>query len=308
MIEALALLSSGDTWRAKKTDELIQWNEELARVQGKVVLQDEDELRLEQLFTHGQLQGKSTNKRLYRVNGVKRRASDAVGQLLTVLFTPEDMELFQGGGSGRRRLLDLLLDQVFPNYRYARKQYEKALRRRNKLLSQLKDGMAERADFFYWDRLLIEHGETLHTYRQDFLHWLGQQTGVREAYQIEYDHSIISEKRLHQYESAEIGAGYTLVGPHKDDVVIKVERGGEWRDLERFGSRGEQRLALVWWKLAEVEYIEQQRRETPVLLLDDVFSELDEGNQQLITLAAQKSQAIITTVEEGFTPLFSTES
>lgn len=263
-----------------------------------------DETKLEQLFTHGILQGKKTNKRLYRVNGVSRRASDATGQLLTVVFTPEDMELFQSGGTARRHLLDTLLDQVSIEYRRARKNYDKALRRRNRLLRALREGEAQRQDFFYWDQLLIDNGEILHQARAEFLHWLDQQPGFKEEYQVEYDHSIISEERIKKYERAELSTGYTLVGPHKDDVIVRVKRGSEWRDIERYGSRGEQRLALAWWKLSEVQYIEQKRQELPVLLLDDVFSELDEMNQELIQDAATRSQAIITTVEEGYPSLF----
>ncbi len=304
LIEALALLSIGQSWRIKQTDELIEWDEELGRVQAKIVLKDGEEKKLEQLFTHGLIQGKRTNKRLYRVNGVNRRASDATGQLLTVLFTPEDMELFQSGGGARRRLLDTLLDQVSVEYRRARKNYEKALRRRNSLLRSLREGEASRQDFFYWDRLLIENGAVIHDHRQDFLRWLDQQPGFKEEYQIEYDHSIISEERLQKYERAEVSSGYTLVGPHKDDVIVRVLRGKEWRNIERFGSRGEQRLALAWWKLSEVRYLEEKREELPVLLLDDVFSELDEANQQLIEEAASRSQAIITTVEDGYPSLF----
>ncbi len=304
LIESLSLLSTGQSWRVKQTDELIEWDEELARVMGKFTDERGDETKLEQLFTHGVLQGKKTNKRLYRVNGVSRRASDATGQLLTVLFTPEDMELFQSGGSARRRLLDSLLDQVSIEYRRARKNYEKALRRRNRLLRALRDGEAQRADFFYWDQLLIENGQVLQDHRTEFLRWLDQQPGFKEEYQIAYDHSVISEDRLKKYEHAEVSSGYTLVGPHKDDVILRVQRGSEWRDIERFGSRGEQRLALAWWKLSEVQYLEKTRQELPVLLLDDVFSELDEMNQELIQDAATRSQAIITTVEEGYPSLF----
>lgn len=315
LIEALSLLSSGSSWRAKTTDEVIQWDEELARIQSKIdLLQNTkqkstddlkiDELKLEQLFTHGILQGKKTTKRLYRVNGVNRRAGDAIGQLLSVLFTPEDMELFQSGGSARRRLLDGMLDQVDPAYRRARQNYEKALRRRNRLLRSLREGEASRQDFFYWDHLLIENGAVIHNARSEFLHWLDTQSGFKEDYQIEYDHSVISEARLLQYERAELASGYTLVGPHKDDVIVRVKRGGDWRNIERFGSRGEQRLALVWWKLSEVQYLEMKRGEIPVLLLDDVFSELDDANQQIIEEAASRSQAIITTVEEGYPSLF----
>lgn len=297
LIEALNLLSTGSSWRARTTDEFIRWESEFARLQAKIVLKDNEEIKLEQMLTHGTLLGKKTNKRLYKVNGVGRRAQEAVGQFLTVLFAPEDMVVFQNGPSERRRLLDGLLCQVSREYRYALHQYEQALKRRNKLIGQLREGAVSRYDFFYWDKLLIEHGEVLQNERRDFLLWLGDREGIRESYQVVYDHSLINEERIRQYAEAEVGAGYTLIGPHKDDVQVHVFRGGEWRPIGTYGSRGEQRLSLVWWKLHELEYLELRAGEKPVLLLDDVFSELDQKNQHLLLDKAQTAQTLLTTID-----------
>ncbi len=297
LIEAIQLLATGESWRADRTEELIRWQSELGRIKGKVELDSGEIIDLEQIFTAGSIQGKRTNKRLYRVNGVGRRSSEAAGQLQTVLFTPEDMNVFQAGPSARRRLLDRLLDQVWPDYRRSRRGYEQALRRRNKLIVQLRTGQADRYDFFAWDRLLIEHGTVLHTARAEFLQWLSQQDGIREPYRVTYDHSVISEERLHHYAQAEVGAGHTLVGPHKDDWKIEFSRGGDWRDIEHFGSRGEQRLALVWWKLSELAYLRSRSAEAPVLLLDDVFSELDADNQSFLLRAVKGQQVILTCIE-----------
>lgn len=297
LIEALSLLSTGTSWRARTTDEFIRWDAEYARLQAKVTLRDKEEVKLEQMLTHGTIQGKKTNKRLYKVNGVGRRSGEAVGQFLTVLFAPEDMVVFQNGPSERRRLLDGLLSQISREYRYAMQQYEQALRRRNKLIAALREGKVSRYDFFYWDKLLIEHGETIFTARQNFLLWLSEREGIKETYKVVYEHSIVSEERIRQYAEAEVGAGHTLIGPHKDDVAVHVFRGGEWRPIGTYGSRGEQRLSLVWWKLHELEYIEEHRGETPVLLLDDVFSELDAGNQHLLLDKAKKAQTILTTID-----------
>lgn len=297
LIESIVLLSTGHSWRANMTDEFVRWNTEYARIQALVELESGEKVKLEHLYTRGSLLGKRTNKRLYRVNDVGRRQQEAVGQLLTVTFAPEDMVVFQSGPSERRRLLDTLLDQVFPDYRYSRRQYEQALRRRNKLIQQLRIGAADRYDFFYWDQLLIEHGEVLHTRRQEFLTWLTAQAGIREPYQIVYDHSTVTKERIRQYAQAEVGAGYTLIGPHKDDVKIQVLRGGEWRDIEMYGSRGEQRLSLVWWKLHEVKFIEEHSGDVPVLLLDDVFSELDAENQEYLLSQTQHTQTLLTSIE-----------
>jgi DNA replication and repair protein RecF len=297
LIEAIELLSAGESWRADRTEELIRWDSEFGRIKGKIELDGGEKIELEQVFTAGSIQGKRTNKRLYRVNNVGRRANEATGQLQTVLFTPEDMNVFQAGPSARRRLLDRLLDQVCPDYRRSRRLYEQALRRRNKLILQLRAGEADRYDFFAWDRLLIEHGSVLHAARAEFLQWLNARDGIREPYRLTYDHSVISEERLRYYAQAEVGAGHTLVGPHKDDWKIEFSRGGDWRDIEHFGSRGEQRLALVWWKLSELEYLRSRVGEAPVLLLDDVFSELDAENQAFLLQAVEGQQAVLTCIE-----------
>jgi DNA replication and repair protein RecF len=206
------------------------------------------------------------------------------------------MEVFQAGPSARRRLLDEVLLQTDRQYRLSLKQYEQALRRRNKLILQLRDHEVDRYDFFYWDQLLIEHGSYIHEKRREFLQWLSDRAGIRERYQLQYDHSVISEERLHQYAQAEVGAGHTLVGPHKDDLQILVEREGQWRDITIFGSRGEQRLSLLWFKLQEVQWLQGKLSDKPVLLLDDVFSELDDENSHYLLDSTQDLQAIITTV------------
>jgi DNA replication and repair protein RecF len=296
LIEAIRLLSTGHSWRTRKTEELIAWSQELARIQGKVVKGDGEEVTLEQTLTHGQLAGRRTAQRTYLMNGVNKRQSSVVGELATVLFTPEEMEVFQAGPSARRRLLDEVLSQTDKQYRSALKNYEQALRRRNKLILQLRERQVDRYDFFYWDGLLIEHGGYIHEKRREFLHWLSEQKGIREPYQLLYDHSVVSEARLHEYAQAEVGAGHTLVGPHKDDIQILVERGSQWRDISVFGSRGEQRLSLLWFKLQEVEWLRQRLDDKPVLLLDDVFSELDIDNSHFLLGATTDLQAIITTV------------
>jgi len=296
LIEAIRLLSTGHSWRTRKTNELISWNQELARLQGKLKKGDGEELSLEQMLTNGVLQGKRTAQRTYRLNGVNKRQSSVVGELATVLFTPEEMEVFQAGPSARRHLLDEVLIQTDRQYRLSLKQYEQGLRRRNKLIMQLREHQVDRYDFFYWDQLLVEHGGYIHEKRKEFLAWLKEQPGIRESYQIVYDHSTITEERIRQYATAEVSAGHTLVGPHKDDLQIHVERGGEWRDITTFGSRGEQRLSLLWFKLQEVTWLQEKLLDKPVLLLDDVFSELDEDNSRYLLEATTDLQSIITTV------------
>jgi DNA replication and repair protein RecF len=296
LIESIRLLSTGKSWRTTKTDELIGWEAELARLKTKVTHNSGEEIELEQLLTHGIVLGKAAPRRTYKRNGVNKRRADLVGELPTVLFTPEDMLVFQTGPAKRRELLDGVLSQADREYRRSLQQYEQALKRRNRLILQLREGEISRYDFFYWDQLLIQNGEYLHEKRQDFLHWLENRAGIHEKYQVKYDYSIMSEARLRQYANEEVAAGHTLVGPHKDDWQISIERGRDWRDMVTYGSRGEQRLSLLWFKLGEVEYLKATMGESPVLLLDDVFSELDEQNCRYLLEATEGVQAIVTTV------------
>ncbi len=313
LIEALHLLSTGKSWRATKTDELISWGEELSRLKAKVTQENGENVEIEQLLTVGVVQGSPTARRSYKLNGVAKRRADTTGEFTTVLFTPENMSVFQSGPSSRRELLDEVLTQTDRQYRQALLKYDRALRRRNKLILQLREGEVDRRDFFYWDRLLIETGEYIHEKRHSFLRWLETKPGIREPYKLFYDHSIMSEERLRKYANAEVAAGHTLVGPHKDDWQIWVKRGhlqqkalknedsvlttdAQWRDIVTYGSRGEQRLSLLWFKLEEVTYIREQLGDSPVVLLDDVFSELDEENCRYLLEATSGIQTIITTV------------
>jgi DNA replication and repair protein RecF len=312
LIEALRVLSTGKSWRSTKTDELISWGEELCRLKAKVVKEDGEQADVEQMLTVGVVQGSPSARRSYKLNGVGKRRGDVAGELATVLFTPEDMSVFQTGPSSRRELLDNVLIQTDRQYRQSLSKYESALRRRNKLILQLRDGEVDRRDFFYWDQLLIETGGYIHEQRLAFLRWLEARPGIRESYKLFYDHSVINEERLRKYANAEVGAGHTLVGPHKDDWQIWVKRGPApdradnsdsvssdkqtWRDIVTYGSRGEQRLSLLWFKLQEVSYIREKLGENPVMLLDDVFSELDEENCRYLLDATEGVQTIIMTV------------
>lgn len=296
LIEAIRLLSTGRSWRAHKTEDFISWGEDVAHLQAKVKNYDGEEVTIQQTLSNGHAPGRRAAARTYKVNGVGKRRSGATSLLATILFAPEDMLVFQVGPSARRQLLDDLLFQTDQQYARSLQQYDKALRRRNKLISQLREGEVDRYDFFYWDKLLIEHGSYLQQKRQNLIEWLSERDGITDAYNLVYDQSVISAERLHQYANAEVGAGHTLVGPHKDDWQLQVMRGGQWQDIVQFGSRGEQRLSLLWFKLQAVEYMKERLHEKPVLLLDDVFSELDEKNCDLFLSATSDLQAIITTV------------
>ena len=271
-----------------------------------------------------------------RLNGVKKRAMDIIGKLNTVMFLPEDIELVTGAPAVRRRYLDSTLCQISQNYCQALSRYNKVLTQRNALLKELYKRNGNADQLLYWDEELAHYGATLvverhntileldTTARQRHRELSGGKEGLRLHYAPSFDpHQRpkpdyqlpllmedlapyttaappIKEVRetflayLKQARDEEINRGVTLVGPHRDDFHFLVDG----IDMTLFGSRGQQRTAALSTKLAEISLMRQTTGETPVLLLDDVMSELDfSRRQQVIAVVDQVGQAILTTTD-----------
>ncbi|HBB76937.1 MAG: hypothetical protein A2186_03420 [Candidatus Levybacteria bacterium RIFOXYA1_FULL_41_10] len=296
LIEAIFLLSRGKSFRTDKDPQMIQYEKDLARLRGKT-----DEESLEVVLTTGDIQGKRTPFKKFMVNGVSKRRLDFTGFLPTVLFSPEDLELIIGSPSLRRRFLNDVLEQSDRDYRLALISFEKGIRQRNALLDRAKDtGRRNEEQFEYWDRIVIDNGAVLTQKRQEYIEYLNKEPKEILDFEIEYDKSVISEERLYQYRDAELGAGVTLVGPHRDDFIVYLKNSKDRHDIKHFGSRGQQRLAILQLKLLELLYLEKVLDRKPTLLLDDVFSELDTGHIDLILGIKNFDQAIITTTHEEF--------
>ena len=300
LVEGIALLSRGESFRAGKIEEMVGWGKEVGRVKGRIKL-DGEVADVEVVLTGGEVEGEKVAKRKYLVNGIVKRRMDFVGKLVVVLFRPEDLDLVGGGPSGRRQWLNEVICGVDREYVRSVGSYEKALRRRNKILDLIREGEVGWTQLAFWDQLLIRHGMVLTVRRRELVEfinsfWAEQKTGL----ELEYDFSAISEKRLAQYKDEEVAAGFTLVGPHKDELVFvstKSEARNSKKDLAIYGSRGEQRMAVLWLKLGELEFVEQERGERPVLLLDDIFSELDQEHRQMVLKVMGKQQTIMTSTE-----------
>jgi len=284
ILEAIYMLASGKSFRADSDRELIRYGEQFASVQctaGSLQLR---------IFIDG--------KKRFEVNGVARRMTDFVGNLRAVKFGPEDMEIITGSPSGRRRYLDMVISQKDREYRRCVVSYEKGLRQRNKLLDFIRDGTAARQQLWFWDKLLIKDGNYLTETREKYLEYLDLNN---QGFKTFYDKSIISEARLKQYENEEVAAGSTLVGPHRDDFAVLFSD----RDVSKYGSRGQQRMAVLALKIWELKYLTNDQ--LPVLLLDDVFSELDHKHRDQVLKLAQKhvedgGQVIMTTADEHLAP------
>ncbi|HIQ04493.1 MAG TPA: DNA replication/repair protein RecF, partial [Anaerolineae bacterium] len=278
-----------------------------------------------------------------RINGIKKRALDIIGRLRVVFFLPQDIELVAGPPSVRRRYLDISLCQMDPVYCHHLSAYNRVLAQRNALLRALRERGGAPEQLLFWDERLVEHGSYIIARRQNVLaalelhaydHHRDLSDG-RERLRLRYIPSVdpehvpsadyqlrlnlsIAEQRapygladpaqivevykaqlLHAHRQ-EIAAGMSLLGPHRDDFAFIVKG----RDLRTYGSRGQQRTAALAIKLAEVQVMTEETGDTPLLLLDDVMSELDRTRRaMLLQLLNRVSQAIITTTEWDPFPL-----
>lgn len=307
ILESVFLLSTGKSFRARREEEMVNYDADVARVTGNISNQNG---KLEVVLTRGaidigaQRPEKVPRKKLF-VNGVGRRLFNFAGNLKVVLFGPWDLDLVTEAPSVRRKFLDTVLSQVDREYYRCLLSYEKGIRQRNKLLWQIREEGLPRGSLTFWNQLLIKNGNYLSQKRSEFIDYINDSPDFNgHDFSLEYDRSTISESRLEEYKDEEVAAATTLVGPHRDDFLFRLlnleKREEKTRDLDKYGSRGEQRMGVLWLKIAEMSYIEEKTEEKPTLLLDDIFSELDHDHRDIVMLIAKNQQTIITTADEHF--------
>lgn len=302
ILESIFLLATGKSFRARVEEEMISYKEEITRVKGTF----SDKENLEVVLTRGEIKlgtnkvEKTPRKRLL-VNGVGKRLIDFSGIFKTIFFGPRDLDLVTQSPSLRRRFLDTALSQVDREYRRAALSYEKGLRRRNRVLLRIREDGISRSNLLFWDKLLIKNGDYVSRKREEFVSFTNALDALDgQEFDIKYDKSVISPARLDQYKNEEVAAATTLVGPHRDDFCIRIKDGKKLRELDRFGSRGEQRMSVLWLKLAELTFVEDRTKEKPTLLLDDIFSELDHAHKDVVMKITKGQQTIITTADPHF--------
>jgi len=263
-------------------------------------------------------QGVYTQKYV-RVNGLPRRSADLVGEINAVMFTAQDLDLVYGSPSTRRRYLDILISQADPRYLKALQRYQKVLVQRNFLLKRMRDRRAQTGEMDFWDGELVTSGSYLVTKRAETLLGLGRiafglNTALAgeggAALEAQYAPSFpvgrgemeaAAEFRaaLESSRPKELAAGMTMAGPHRDDVRLLL--GG--MDAGQYASRGQVRVLVLAMKLAEAQYLKEQRRQEPILLLDDVLSELDARRRaHVLDMAAGFQQSFITTADPEMIP------
>ena len=316
LLEAISYVGSGKSFRAQKTSEMIRFGADFSDVDAKVFAQGrEQELRYV-LFSG------SRPRQIWRNGSRKKSSGELAGVLPTVLFCPEDLMVLKTGAASRRRLGDHALCDLRPNYDAALTEYNRILDQKSRILKDhfdyphLLDILPE------YNTRLCQVGALLISYRARFYDSLGkaaasyhgQFSGGQEEFFLQYKTvstvtdpfapvSRLTEELMAHQEShyrAEIESGQCLTGPHKDDFTVTLSG----IDLKSYGSQGQTRTAAISLKLAQRELMAREWGEEPVLLLDDVLSELDQGRQDFILNQIVTGQVFITCCEPGrFTKL-----
>ncbi len=316
LLEAIVYLGSGKSFRAQKSAEMVRFGAEMADISGTVYSQERNQTLRAVIFAGRQ------SRQLWK-NGVKQKSAEGLsGVMPTVLFCPEDLMVLRAGASARRRLGDSGLCQLRPNYDAALSEYNRILEQKSRILKDRFEnpGLTDLLPV-YNDRL-CQVGALLISYRARFYDSLGRAaaeyhrhfSGGSEEFRLEYRTvSTVDDPfapiqtltdRLHAHLEShfrgELDSAQCLTGPHKDDFDVTLSG----ISLKSYGSQGQTRTAAISLKLAQRELMGRETGQEPILLLDDVLSELDPGRQDFVLNQIRTGQVFITCCEpERFTKL-----
>lgn len=306
IVEAVELLTCAESFRKPSWGEVVRWGADEARLE----LKAEGDGRVLDVAMYATADGKRT----YTVNGkVRRRVSEVAGILPCVIFTPDDLRIVKDSAEQRRAAVDGVGDQLSPAYRSARLEYDRILKHRNSLLRQPE---RDEAMIDLWTQRLIESGTALSGHRRRLFERLSARMsevyrtlsggeGLESTYKTSWDSCArqgvetveAMRQALENRKAEERARATTLVGPHRDDIIFQIDG----RDARDFASQGQQRTVALSWKLAEVQVITEIGGQPPVLLLDDVMSELDEARRHaLARFVGAAAQTFVTTTNLGY--------
>lgn len=314
ILESVCYASMGSSFRTNTDNDLIMWNHP-----GSLVSIDFQRMgvdnKLEFIFQR-------EKRRQIIHNGSKIKAKELIGIINVVLFSPEDLTLIKGAPSERRRFLDMEISQASPAYYGELIKYNRLLQQRNTLLKSIREGKAHASMLEMWDSQLVDSGikiigKRLETVKKlNMLANLMQRRISTNEENLSLSYCIkgytgvvdkIDEKMILWYNETlrevtreDIYRGSTSIGPHRDDIQIYVNG----IDLKAFGSQGQQRTGVLSMKLSELEFIRSEKGEYPILLLDDVMSELDMNRRQQLLEFIKKEhiQTIITATDKAYFP------
>jgi len=300
ILEAIYFISTTKSLKAEVDKELINHQQKFL-INQAVIDDGEDQITLEiSLDCIHSTNNRSIKK--VKVNQVPKSITSFAGQLKSVLFTPADVDIIFSSSSARRKYLDTIFYQVSEEYKKSIIDYTKALKQRNRILENYKETGRGLEQLGIWTEILVREGTIIQNYRQKLFDFFAQT--INNLYEklnlpeseikFIYKKNEASFENYEKFKSKELITGLTTAGPHKDDFEIFYNNS----DVAKFGSRGQQRIAITTVKLIELDFIYQQTNTKPILLLDDIFSELDDKNKKAILNTIQDQQTIITSVYE----------
>ena len=308
IIEALQLVTSANSFRNPSWPDLVRWGQEAAAVH----LEAEGDGRLLEV----DLRVEAVGRREYRINGKTRpRVSEVAGVIPSVLFTPDDLRLVKDSAEKRRAAVDGVGDQLSSAYRASRMEFERVLKQRNRVL---REESIDEQMLSLWTQELVKKGASFGSHRRRLFERLAprmtaiyESLSAGERLECEYrpswqeivpnpsdtDSAAWMEQALDHKKSEERARRTTVVGPHRDDIWFAVNQ----KSARAFASQGQQRTIALSWKLAEVQVITEITNQPPVLLLDDVMSELDESRRHaLAEFVGGAAQTFVTTTHLGY--------
>ncbi|MFI3200025.1 MAG: DNA replication/repair protein RecF [Eubacteriales bacterium] len=294
ILESIYLTATTKSHKGSKDKEIIRFGEEQGHI--KIVLEKYELTHIIDIH----LRNHST--KVIAINQQKiKKATELLGLLNVVFFSPEDLGIIKEGPSKRRRFVDMELCQLDKYYLYNLDQYNKIINQRNKLLKDITYNASLIDTINIWDAQLYSYGSKVIEKRENFIEQINEilydihkkLSGDHEELSIQYEPNITIdqyEKSLENNQGKDIRSKQTSVGPHRDDFVFIING----VDIRKYGSQGQQRTAVLSLKLAELELMKKITKENPILLLDDVLSELDSKRQNYLLNTIGNIQTIVT--------------
>lgn len=294
ILEAIFLCATTKSHKGSKDRDIVNFNAEEAHIRAYLE-KNEDEIRIDMHLRKSKTKG-------IAIDGTRiKKAAELLGLMNVVFFSPEDLSIIKNGPAERRRFVDMELCQLDPLYLYNLNNYNKIVNQRNKLLKDLYLNPSVRDTLNIWDMQLVMFGSKVIERRIAFVEQLNEiigdihrkLSGGKEDLRIVYEPDVEEgdfEQKLFAAQDRDIRMKMTTVGPHRDDFSFMV---GDI-DIRKFGSQGQQRTAALSLKLSEIELVKKMTKDTPVLLLDDVLSELDSNRQNYLLDSIGDIQTIIT--------------
>lgn len=315
ILESVFMLATGKTFREADQNDLIKWGQDFFIIKGEIYNEKEkDNMTLEVAYSSYPRKQKN-----FKINDVDKKHSEYIGALIAVIFNPKDINLLYMEPQNRRKYINLILSQTDKYYLEALGEYTKILKQRNALLKEISEKNARINELDIWDEKLSMSGGYLTLERANFTNYLQKNlqkhyreiSNGKEEISLKYNSQISASEDEHEPSQDDLAKTFrrkllikrdkdilfttTSVGPHRDDIKFFING----HEFESSASRGESRTLLIALKLSEISYIKNHKKALPLLLLDDVFSELDEHRQQNLFKAIQDCQSIITSAEIG---------